>query len=82
MADLDGVLGDGEVTRPPRQRGDGGSPLPAEDAVQEACAEALRAWPRDGDQPAARIGGHPVAGPGAQRLGAGLLDGVLGAVVG
>ena len=31
---LDGVLGDGEIAGPPRKRGDGGSPFPAEDAVQ------------------------------------------------
>src|ERR1700692_1775009 len=45
---LDGVLRDGEVAGPPRERGDGGAPLPAKDAVQvghSRDATALRHQP-------------------------------------
>ena len=31
---LDSVLGDGQVTRPPRKRGDSGTPLTPKDTVQ------------------------------------------------
>ena len=61
---LDGVLRDGEVAGPPRERGDGGAPFPAEDAVQVGHSRDATA-PRH----------QPVAAP--RTVEAGIIDASL-----